>query len=85
MVHISVGSGSDDLDNPGHSGHFFTGSSRSHPPIRDRSHEINSIAFSQATERVDLACELPADHFPQKLIYSNRKSSTVIAVTVLSR
>ena len=66
MVHISVGSGSDDLDNLGHSSHLFTGSSRSHPPkkiIRDRSHEINSIAFSQATERVawlNLGCELPS-------------------------
>ena len=66
MVHISVGSESDDLDNPGHSGYFFTGSSRSHPPKKlfGIDHiEINSIAFSQATERVawlNLACELPS-------------------------
>jgi len=29
-VHISVGSGSDDPDNPGHSGHYFARSSGSH-------------------------------------------------------
>ena len=72
MICDSVGSGLDDQDNLGHLGHFFAGQvglinekklSGCDP---DRSREINSIAFSQATglhERVaclDLACELPS-------------------------
>ena len=31
IMYTSIGSGSDDPANPGHSGHFFSGSSGSHP------------------------------------------------------